>query len=244
MLAVAIGAFMAGSALFTALIAGVLGLMVWELTRMQGARHAALPFALGGLAFGALLLRGLLVDAGATPLDLAAAGVFAALVWGAVQRDLVASALYACALGIAGLGVVTLVGTIRGELALLALLGVVILTDVAGYFAGRFLGGPKFWPAVSPKKTWSGVLAGWLAAGVFGVFLGQGLVAPLLAVLAAVALSFASQMGDIAESALKRRAGVKDASDLIPGHGGFLDRFDGVVGAALVLTLIMFVTGA
>ena len=115
---------------------------------------------------------------------------------------------------------------------------VVVVTDVAGYFAGRIIGGPKFWPAVSPKKTWAGTSAGWVAAAVVGVGFGIGSGATGALVLASVVISFASQMGDIAESAIKRRVGVKDSSNLIPGHGGLLDRFDGMLGASLALLVL------
>ena len=109
-----------------------------------------------------------------------------------------------------------------------------VQSDVLGYFVGKALGGPKFWPAISPNKTWSGTLAGWIGAVVLAVlFIAAGYgswwmlpVAPLLA--------FAGQMGDIAESALKRRTGIKDSSDLIPGHGGVMDRFDALTAAFLV----------
>lgn len=109
-----------------------------------------------------------------------------------------------------------------------------VQSDVLGYFVGKALGGPKFWPAISPNKTWSGTLAGWIGAVVLAVLFiaaGHGSwwmlpVAPLLA--------FAGQMGDIAESALKRRTGIKDSSDLIPGHGGVMDRFDALTAAFLV----------
>lgn len=114
---------------------------------------------------------------------------------------------------------------------------VVIVTDVMGYFAGRFLGGPKFWPRVSPKKTWSGTAAGWIGAAVLGLIFVPLTGAGGMIVLMSVILSMASQGGDIAESALKRWCGVKDSSGLLPGHGGVLDRFDGVLGAALVLLL-------
>ena len=121
------------------------------------------------------------------------------------------------------------------------LLAIVVVTDVAGYFAGKSIGGPKFWPRISPKKTWSGVVAGWIAAGCVGAFaFATGSHGPLF-ILTAMIMSFGSQLGDIAESALKRRAGVKDSSNLIPGHGGVLDRFDGVVGAAMVLFVYMMV---
>ena len=120
----------------------------------------------------------------------------------------------------------------------------VIATDVAGYFVGRIVGGPKFWPRVSPKKTWSGTVGGWVAAiivgAAFDMFFVQ--VGPEI-ILLSVAVSFAGQMGDIAESAFKRRMGVKDASALIPGHGGYWDRFDALLGASLFMILMADVLG-
>lgn len=122
---------------------------------------------------------------------------------------------------------------------LLWLMSVVIVTDIFGYFAGKSLGGPKFWPKVSPKKTWSGTVAGWLGAGLVGYVFTLFTNAGLVIVLISMVLSFAGQMGDIAESALKRRMGVKDSSTLIPGHGGLFDRFDALLGAALFMLLIV-----
>jgi len=122
-----------------------------------------------------------------------------------------------------------------GFVPILWLVGVVVASDVAGYFAGRALGGPKFWPAISPKKTWSGTIAGWVGAALVGlgfVLAGQGGWAM---VLLSPFVAFAGQMGDITESWFKRRAGVKDASNLIPGHGGVLDRFDALIFAALLV---------
>lgn len=119
-----------------------------------------------------------------------------------------------------------------------ALIIVIALSDILGYFAGRLLGGPKFWPRVSPKKTWSGTVAGWIGAGLFGFF---ALGAPLLGALTGVGLALAGQMGDIAESAMKRRVGVKDSSHLIPGHGGVLDRLDALVAASALAGIVTFV---
>jgi phosphatidate cytidylyltransferase len=122
------------------------------------------------------------------------------------------------------------------------LLFVVIVTDVAGYFAGRMLGGPKFWPRVSPKKTWSGTIAGWIGAALVGWIFGALYNGGPYVIYISVAVALGSQLGDIAESAIKRHVGVKDSSSLIPGHGGLLDRFDGMLGAALLLIIIeMFV---
>jgi phosphatidate cytidylyltransferase len=115
---------------------------------------------------------------------------------------------------------------------------VVIATDVFGYFAGRIFGGPKFWPRVSPKKTWSGTVAGWVAAAIVGWWFMRFPGVGIEIIGISVAISMASQMGDIAESAMKRRMGVKDSSNLIPGHGGVFDRFDGMLGASVFLLLI------
>jgi phosphatidate cytidylyltransferase len=116
--------------------------------------------------------------------------------------------------------------------ALILILLVVWATDIGGYFAGRGIGGPKLWARVSPKKTWAGAVGGFaaslaVAAGLAAFDLGK--TAPLL--LLGTALSIASQLGDLFESAVKRRFGVKDSSHIIPGHGGLLDRLDGFVAA-------------
>ncbi|WP_395666189.1 phosphatidate cytidylyltransferase [Methylocella sp.] len=111
-------------------------------------------------------------------------------------------------------------------------------TDVFAYFGGRLIGGPKLWPRVSPSKTWSGTLSGIVAGASLGALVGlYGADAPAFATLAPVfllglAAAAVSQAGDIFESAVKRRFGVKDSSALIPGHGGFMDRLDGFIAAA------------
>ncbi len=126
-----------------------------------------------------------------------------------------------------------------GWTALMLVFLVVWVTDIGGYFAGRGIGGPKLWPRVSPNKTWAGAIGGFAAslavAGGFAAF-GLGKTVPLL--LLGSALSIVSQLGDLFESAVKRRFGVKDSSQIIPGHGGLLDRLDGLV-AAMVLAAIL-----
>jgi len=128
-----------------------------------------------------------------------------------------------------------------GFSALMFVLLVVWATDIGGYFAGRGVGGPKLWPRVSPKKTWSGAVGGFvasLAVAAGFVACGVGKAVPLL--LVSAVLSVVSQLGDLFESAVKRRFGVKDSSHLIPGHGGLLDRLDGFVAAILVAWIIGF----
>ncbi len=127
-----------------------------------------------------------------------------------------------------------------GFLAVLLLFAVVWSTDIGAYFAGRSIGGPKLWPAVSPKKTWSGALAGTAAGIVAGsaVTMAGGFGASFALGVVILLLSIASQAGDLFESAVKRRFGAKDASHLIPGHGGLMDRLDGFVIAASVAAAI------
>jgi phosphatidate cytidylyltransferase len=127
-----------------------------------------------------------------------------------------------------------------GFAAIAFLFAVVWATDVAAYFAGRALGGPKLWPAVSPKKTWSGALGGTLggiAAGLLIVKLLGVPVAPILVLVAAL-LSVAAQGGDLLESAIKRQFGAKDAGSIIPGHGGLMDRLDGFLTAAAAAAMV------
>jgi len=132
-----------------------------------------------------------------------------------------------------------------GFLALALLFAVVWTTDVFAYFAGRALGGPKLCPAISPKKTWSGAVAGALGAMIVGVVVPPFFGSFNLVALAIVALllSVLSQMGDLLESWVKRRFGAKDASHLIPGHGGVMDRLDGFWAAALAGCLIGLIRG-
>ena len=124
-----------------------------------------------------------------------------------------------------------------GETALV--LASVMATDTGAYYCGHAIGGPKVWPAVSPKKTWAGC-AGGLAATLAVCLAAGGLWGraslPAFAVLGAF-LSLSAQMGDFLESALKRATGVKDSGKLLPGHGGVLDRIDGLLPAILVYAL-------
>jgi len=131
-----------------------------------------------------------------------------------------------------------------GFLALVFVLLVVWVTDIGGYFAGRGIGGPKLWVRVSPKKTWAGAIGGFagsLAVAAGFAATGAGRLGPLLAV--AAVLSVVSQLGDLFESAVKRRFGVKDSSNIIPGHGGLLDRLDGFVAAIVMAAAIGVIRG-
>ena len=129
-----------------------------------------------------------------------------------------------------------------GFAALMLLLLVVWATDIGGYFAGRGIGGPKLWPRVSPNKTWAGALGGFFASLVVAAAFaasGIGRLLPLL--LLAGVLSVTGQLGDLFESAVKRRFGVKDSSHIIPGHGGLMDRLDSLVAVLVLAAILGFV---
>ncbi|HLG82131.1 MAG TPA: phosphatidate cytidylyltransferase [Bradyrhizobium sp.] len=129
-----------------------------------------------------------------------------------------------------------------GFAALVFVLLVVWATDIGGYFAGRGIGGPKLWPRVSPNKTWAGAVGGFvgsLAVAAGFAASGIGRLVPLL-ILGGV-LSVAGQLGDLFESAVKRRFGVKDSSHIIPGHGGLMDRLDSLVAVLVLAAIFGFV---
>lgn len=240
--AVAALALMAGGFWFRLLVTVAAGAMAWELGGLVAPastgsdRSAALRFF---IALAAALVV-LLPSVWLWPL-LALAAL--AMLW--LLRPDPRGLAYLALILAGGLALVWLRG--QGPLWALWLIAVVIASDIAGYFAGRMLGGPKFWPSLSPKKTWSGTFAGWLGAALVGLVFMAPLGAGLGLVAVSMLLGLAGQLGDIAESALKRRAGVKDASGLIPGHGGVMDRFDALIAAAALsglLGLVRLLPGA
>lgn len=234
MAAVGAGAIWAGGVVFNGLLCGLAGMMVWETCRMFAAPDAVRSGVVAAVVLGlALWLPGIFT----LPLLIAAALVAV----GTLARDrapLLAVTLWVL-LGCYAMG---LLREEAGVVWIVWLVSIVIVSDVAGYFAGRSLGGPKFWPRISPKKTWSGTVAGWVGAGVIGAIFASPTGAGLVLVPVSVLVGLAGQMGDIAESAIKRLREVKDSSHLIPGHGGVLDRFDAMLGAG-GLTLILWAAG-
>jgi phosphatidate cytidylyltransferase len=127
-----------------------------------------------------------------------------------------------------------------GFAAIVFLFAVVWGTDIAGYFAGRAFGGPRLAPSISPKKTWSGAIGGTIVAIVAALAIAHvfSIRNPAATGLIALVLSIASQAGDLFESKMKREFHAKDASGLIPGHGGVMDRLDGFIFASVVAALI------
>ena len=226
----------AGGWLWAALVTlAAIGLFVeWlAIVGLAGATRITVP----GVA--ALAVAGLCSAIGRLDAALMALAVgFVVVVAIAPERRSWAAAgfLYAAAAEIAS--VLLRLDPVKGFAALMFVLLIVWVTDSGGYFAGRGIGGPKLWPRVSPKKTWAGAIGGFAASLVVAACfaaLDLGRTGPLL--LLAGMLSIASQLGDLFESAVKRRFGVKDSSHVIPGHGGLLDRLDGFVAAILVAAI-------
>ncbi len=230
-------AVLLGGVVFDTLVVVLAALMIWEIARMAmpgaTATHTALAVTQGICISAALWI--------ASPFAVILAAVAPAALWFGATTLRRSTSLYALATGLAVL-VLASARDSGGAAILLWIVLVVAASDTAGYFAGRAFGGPKFWPKVSPKKTWSGTIAGWIGAYLVALaFAALHSTAPPAEIAPLVA--FAGQMGDIVESALKRRAGIKDASNLIPGHGGVLDRFDALIGAALLIMCLHLVLG-
>jgi phosphatidate cytidylyltransferase len=239
-LAVAIAYF--GGWLWTALVtAAAIGLFVeWlAVVGLAGALALAIrggvALALGGICFAVGRIDAALI--------VLAIGLVAVGSTAPERRGWAAAGFcYAAAAEIAS--VLLRLDPVKGFAALMFVLVIVWVTDSGGYFAGRGIGGPKLWPSVSPKKTWAGAVGGFVAslavAGGFAAF-DLGRTVPLL--ISAAILSVASQLGDLFESAVKRRFGVKDSSHIIPGHGGLMDRLDGFVAAVVLAALFGFLRG-
>ncbi|MCH2163493.1 MAG: phosphatidate cytidylyltransferase [Marinovum sp.] len=223
----------AGGHIFHALISIVCGAMVWELMRLLDPTRVTSSIVMGVLSALVVMVASYL------PWYLAGLLLLCPVLIGIVWMDSGRKrfTIFGVAVMIAGLGIIMQRDDV-GIVWLAFIILVVVITDVAGYFVGRSIGGPKFWPAVSPSKTWSGTIGGWVGALALGLYFSLLYGGGGVTVLVAFALSIASQMGDIAESAIKRQVGVKDSSHLIPGHGGVLDRFDGMLGASLMLLVI------
>ena len=218
---------------FVALIAVVIGVMIWELVTMAKAGAKRARF-LGGVGAAAIVLANSVpVGFGLPILMLVPMAAIAVI---RTRRRMIVG--FSTAIVLAGISVTDHL-TQFGLPWMLWLIAVVVMSDVAGYFAGRILGGPKFWPRLSPKKTWSGTIAGWIGAGLVGLVWVIWQNAGWETVGISVALAMMAQMGDIAESAVKRKCGVKDSSQLLPGHGGLFDRFGAMLGAALMLLVIV-----
>lgn len=244
MMAVALAAIVAGGTVFAAFVAIGSSLFLLEWSRITG------PFAVRHVDKSSILLVAVSVFAAAwDPVASLAvmAVVAAAMAIGRVVDErlpwLGVGIVYSGFPGVAAVairGAGDDAGLTVGMVALAFVFVIVWATDSAAYFVGRAVGGPKLWERISPKKTWSGAIGGLaagIAAGVALIAL-SGLTTYFSCAVIAAILSIASQGGDLLESAVKRHFGVKDSGSIIPGHGGIMDRVDGLVVALAVAAVI------
>ncbi|WP_240791105.1 CDP-archaeol synthase [Roseomonas sp. AR75] len=240
-----------GAEAFTGMMALAVALLAWEWVHLCGRRIRVLPgmavpvavFAAGALAVQDHARLALLVLA----VGFVVTWWFAHRMAETLTQPALRLALGVLYIGLAGIALIELRhDNWAGRANVFFLFLVVWASDIGAYMAGRVLGGPKLWQAVSPNKTWSGAAGGLLAALLVGLGVAFAVdsrveVLPVLAV--AALLGVASQIGDLLESAIKRHFHVKDSSSLIPGHGGLLDRLDGLLAAAPVAALVSFLLG-
>lgn len=233
-----------------ALIAALGAAMAWEWRSVTACRGG--PPGLGGViaagSAAAAVLSVELIGLAVAPTVLAAgiAALAAADLISGRGQSAIWSFVGMVVIGGASIALLALRGfETHGFLTALWVILIVAATDTGGYFAGRLIGGPKLWPRVSPKKTWAGLGGGIALAALGGLLFSWATVGTyyheVCTVSAAAALL--SQGGDLAESAVKRHFGVKDAGSIIPGHGGALDRFDGLMAATIVAAAVTFWRG-
>lgn len=244
LVALALGATVAGGIWYRLLAAAIGAAVLYEWTAMSLKGREPIHRALLGVTLGIVLLAMLAGLSASLTLLLLAGGVAI----GAVHASVVGAGFWPVSgLAYAGLCAIALAalrgGDAAGLAATLLLFAVVWATDILAYFTGRTIGGPKLAPSISPGKTWSGAIGGTVSAVIAGLAIaylyGSTLGWPALVAVVLV-LSIISQAGDLFESSFKRRYDAKDSSQLIPGHGGVMDRVDGLAAAAFAL----FVVGA
>jgi phosphatidate cytidylyltransferase len=237
---IALAAMVLGGVAFALLVTLVAVIAFWEWTGITGAAEPGWVRIGNAALLGAGLL--LLTFVGPDwPIGLIAVPALVSLLAGYRERRFLWNGLGLVYVAVPCAGFIVLRGAEpNGWAAILFVVVVVWVTDIAAYFGGRAIGGAKLWPRVSPGKTWSGALTG-LAAAVFAggatAWL-TGTESFLVGLALAAPLSVAAQAGDLLESAVKRRFGVKDSGHIIPGHGGVLDRIDALLGAAALAWLI------
>ncbi len=248
LIGVALAALEGGAAVFDVVVALAAAVLAWEWTRLCGGGRFGWTGVVQAVAVVAVVAAACLISPLAA-VSLIVAGVLGDYVAARVSRR-VHPRWIAAGIAYIGLPCIALVwlrgAEADGQAIIWWLFLTVWATDTGAYFVGRAVGGPRLAPRISPKKTWAGLIGGVVCAAIVGaVFAGLEPNGPASAVLAAgsAILAVIAQGGDLAKSVVKRRFGVKDASQLIPGHGGLLDRVDGVMSAALVLAVWQWATG-
>lgn len=245
LLPLAVAAVWLGSWWFAAFLAVVCGAMCWEWATLCSPGRAAVWIVMVAAGAAAPLLH--------TPFGFPGSlwctgGAVAVLVALALAGRMVNPVLCIVGMPYLALGISSAAwlraDAASGLASVFWVVASVIATDVGAYFVGRNVGGPRLAPRISPNKTWSGLAGGMLAAGVVGAVTGLLLGGAVMMLFAGgLALAAIAQAGDLIESGLKRRFGAKDASNLIPGHGGFLDRFDGYLTAMPAAALMSALSG-
>lgn len=234
----------AGPLPFAVLVLVVALFLAWEWGRMVRGVGADLAYFIHALAVaGAIGLAAAGYAALAIAVLVTGAIILIPLVFGQGAR---LSALGVFYVGMPAVSLLWLrLNEPYGFAAVLLIFAVVWASDIAAFAAGRLIGGPKLWPRISPNKTWAGLIGG-ITAGVLAAAAIAALVggtSPLRLALTGLGLSMVAQLGDLLESALKRLFKMKDASDLIPGHGGFMDRMDSIVAVAVAAGVLALVIG-
>jgi phosphatidate cytidylyltransferase len=235
---VAVAATWIGGFLFAAFwwLASIV--VLWEWQRLVGGERLIVARVVAGAVALALAALSALHDS--------IAGVVAALILGAAVVGWIAGGrqgIWAAAGVLYAGALVASVGLLRvspsfGMASILWLFAVVWGADIAAYFAGRLIGGPRLWPRVSPGKTWAGAIVGAFAGAVLGLMLAAWTNRLAALFWLGLATAIVSELGDLFESALKRRFGVKDSSGLIPGHGGLMDRLDAFTSASFFAAVV------
>lgn len=242
---VALASVWLGGWSFALLVIGALATMAWEWGRLGPEPATAVAATLAAALLPGFAVIVLMSGQLSQALALLAIGaaIAAALTAAARVQGVDHVALGVVYLGLPAVALVWLENRPEVGASLVAwLLAVVWATDICAYAVGRTVGGAKLAPRISPGKTWAGLFGAMVGAGLTGAVIGAALGGwPFLAGLLGAALAVVAQAGDLFESALKRRRGVKDSSHLIPGHGGVLDRVDGLLFAAPVYAAVIAV---
>lgn len=243
MIAAALAALWSGGLVFVLFwtLAAVATAYEWQTLIDAPARWPRVAVAAAAIV---IAVTGLLINHPEVVLMAVVAGAAAnAVLAGEGKRVWAASGiLYASALALSVI-LLRVASALDGAEAILWLFAVVWGTDIMAYFGGRSIGGPKLWPRVSPSKTWSGFIVGVTCGAALGVCaIALSLTGPDISLgvifLLGLAGGVVAQGGDLLESSIKRHFGVKDSSQLIPGHGGFMDRLDGFIATATFAALV------